>query len=272
MNTSPQPPPLSQTPPPPPAGLALAVASLVMGILAVLSSLIVVGAFFGLIGLVLGLLHLARRTGRNGLAWAGIALSALGIVASIGIAAWLLPKAKTVWREVTATLDWETSEFEEWKGATAPDFTLTSLEGQTLKLSDWRGRRVILDFWATWCPPCVKEIPHFIQLRNEIPESELIIVGISREDEPTLRDFVRRKGINYPIASARDLPAPYSNVRAIPTTFFIDRRGVIQEVLVGYHNLESLRKRAAASDTTGEPKPAPASAQIPPGDKSTTSP
>jgi peroxiredoxin len=259
MNPEFQPPPASQSPPPPPApGIALAVASLVLGFLALLSSVVLVGAFFGLVGLVLGVLHLARRTGRNGLAWAGVVLSVLGIVASIGVAAWALPKVKNVLQKTLVRMAAEESGFEDWKGVAAPDFTVKTLDGAQLKLSDLRGKRVIVDFWATWCPPCVKEIPHFIQLRKEFPETELAILGISNEDEPTLREFVRRKGINYPIASADNLPAPYKNVTAIPTTFFIDRRGVIQEVLVGYHDLESLRKHANAPDSTGEPKPAPA--------------
>lgn len=258
MNPELQPPPANPPPPPPSApGVALAVASLVLGILALMSSVLVIGAFFGLVGLVLGVLHLARRTGRNGLAWAGIMLSVAGMVASIGVAAWALPKVKNVLQKTLVRMASQESGFEDWKGATAPDFSVKTLDGTHLKLSELRGRRVIVDFWATWCPPCVKEIPHFIQLRKDIPEAELAILGISNEDEPTLREFVRRKGINYPVASASDLPAPYKNVTAIPTTFFIDRRGVIQEVLVGYHDLESLRKHATAPDTIGELKPAP---------------
>lgn len=274
MNAESQPPPLSQPPSPPPSpGIALAVASLVLGILALLSSPIVVGAFFGLMGLLMGVLHLARRTSRNGLAWAGMALSLLGIAASIGVAAWALPKAKGFFQKVLVQMAAEETGFEQWKGVTAPDFTVTTLDGKQIRLGDLRGRRVILDFWATWCPPCVKEIPHFIQLRKELPESDLAIVGISNEDEPTLRDFVRRKGINYPIATASELPSPYKDVSAIPTTFIIDRRGVIQEVLVGYHDLESLRKHATAPDTSGEPKSAPGGAETPaPATGATASP
>ncbi|MDW8310090.1 MAG: TlpA disulfide reductase family protein [Verrucomicrobiales bacterium] len=257
MNTAPQPPPLSPAPPPPSPGMGLAIVSLVVGILALLSSVLLVGGLLGLIGLVFGALHLARRTGRNGLAWAGIALSALGILVSIGVAAWVLPRAKAMWESFAVALEQETHPFKDWKGVEAPDFTLKTLDGTSLKLSDLRGRRVILNFWATWCPPCVKEIPHFIQLRKEIPEGDLAIVGISNEDEATLREFVRRKGINYPIASADDLPAPYREVSGIPTTFFIDRRGVIQEVLIGYHDLAALRQHASAPDTTGDIKTAP---------------
>jgi peroxiredoxin len=103
----------------------------------------------------------------------------------------------------------------------------------------------------------VKEIPHFIKLNSESPADELVIVGISSEEEATLKPFVKNKGINYPIASADDLPAPYSDVSSIPTTFFIDRKGIIQEVLIGYHDFGSLKEHALADDFEGEPKAAP---------------
>ncbi len=260
MNAASEPPLLQPEAPRPPASRALALSSLILGILALLTGVFVVGAFFGLIGLIVGVLHVARRTGRNGTAWAGIVLSVLGIL--IGVVAFatvvrMLPKIKERFQKFLVSTVAEDTDFERWKGVAAPDFVVRTLDGRTLRLSELRGRRVILDFWATWCPPCVKEIPHFIQLRKDLSESDLVIVGISKEDEPTLREFVKRKGINYPIGSADDLPAPYKDVSAIPTTFFIDRRGVIQEVLVGYHDLETLRKHATATDTTEEPKPAP---------------
>ena len=116
----------------------------------------------------------------------------------------------------------------------------------------------MLDFWATWCGPCVKEIPHFITLRDLFPPDELVIVGISQEGEAILRPFVAKKGMNYPVASGKDLPLPYSGIVSIPTTFFIDRNGVIQDAVVGYHDLTALRKYALGEDYAGEPKSPPA--------------
>lgn len=233
--------------------LGLAVASLVLGILALLSSVLLVGAVFGLIGLILGIAHFLRRQGRNGMAWAGVILSVLGIVASIALAVAYVPIAKKVMEELRSG-DWGPgqTEFAEWQGVLAPDFSVTTLDGQRIQLSELKGKRVVVDFWATWCPPCVMEIPHFIKLRAENPADELVLVGISSEDENTLKSFVKKKGINYPIASADDLPAPYNAVRSIPTTFFIDRNGVIQSVLVGYHDLEVLKSHALAEDFEGE--------------------
>jgi cytochrome c biogenesis protein CcmG, thiol:disulfide interchange protein DsbE len=244
--------------PPPPATpssprLGLAVASLVLGIIALLSSVLVIGALFGLVGLILGIAHFMRRQGRNGLAWAGVIMSVLGIVASVALAAAYVPMARKVMEELRSG-DWgpDQNAFAEWQGVLAPDFSVTTLDGQTIQLSELKGKRVVLDFWATWCPPCVMEIPHFIKLRAENPADELVLVGISSEDENTLKAFVKKKGINYPIASADDLPEPYSDVTSIPTTFFLDRNGVIQSVLVGYHDFDVLESHARAKDFEGE--------------------
>jgi peroxiredoxin len=240
---------MNETPPDTSRGpAALAVAALVVGIFAFLASFVVVGALLGVIGLILGVAHLLRRRRPNGLAWAGVVLSLLSILigTAMGIAGY---RAFTAFREMAGG---DFDAFGPWRGVTAPDFTATALDGKTVRLENLRGRRVILDFWATWCGPCVAEVPHFIQLAREVPPSDLAVIGISDEDTGTLKDFVEKQDINYTIATADDLPAPYKNVRAIPTTFIIDRKGVIQEVLVGYQDLAALRKWATAEDYAGD--------------------
>lgn len=254
----PSPPPIKATPPTPAPRLGFAIASLVLGLLALLSSVFVIGALFGLAGLIFGVLHVSRRSGRNGLAWGGVGLSILGIVASIGLAVLYLPFIK---QAIKTAQEMQRasggSDFGKWEGVVAPDLSVKTLDGQTYKLGDLKGKRVVLDFWATWCPPCVKEIPHFIQLRNQAPAAELVIIGISSEDADTLKSFVRKHDVNYLIGSAKDLPSPYKDVTAIPTTFFIDRKGVIQHVFVGYHDFDQLKTHALAADTVGEPEPSP---------------
>jgi peroxiredoxin len=241
--------------------LGLAIASLVLGILAFLSSFLVIGALFGLIGLILGVGHVLRRQGRNAMAWTGVVLSVLSIVIGTGFGVIYFkainsPEFKKAFEAAMSGAGQGGNVFEKWKGVAAPDFTVTTLDGKAIKLGELKGKRVVVDFWATWCPPCVMEIPHFIQLRSDSPADELVIVGISSEDATTLKSFVKKKGINYPIASEDDLPAPYNEVSSIPTTFMIDRKGVIQEVLVGYHDFEKLKAHALAADFEGEPKPA----------------
>jgi peroxiredoxin len=265
MNPPSLPPATPQRAPGPRTGLAIA--SLVLGILGFVSSFVIVGIVFSLLGFILGIAHLLRRQTRNGMAWAGLLLSVIGIVISVAMGAFcfklvtspgfqakIKKLVENVDRSAPAVSD---DGFGEWLGVVAPDFSVTTLDDQTIKLSDLKGKRVVLDFWATWCPPCVQEIPHFIKLRDEASEDDLVIVGISSEDAATLKSFVKKKGINYPIASADDLPAPYKNVSGIPTTFFIDRKGIIQNVFVGYHEFDVLKKHAQGNDFEGEPKTSP---------------
>lgn len=239
--------------------LGLAIACLIFGILALLGSVIVIGALFGLLGIAFGILHLSRREKSNGMAWTGLTLSTLSVIASVGMgfayykaANFLLEK----FREGLAGVRTD-HELSPWKGVAAPELSLTTLDGKTILLSDLKGKRVVLDFWATWCPPCVMEIPHFIQLRSDISEDDLVIIGISEEDAETLKAFAARQRVNYPIVSADSLPAPFDNVMTVPTTFFIDRNGIIQEIAVGYHTLSQLKELATASDYMGPRKSAP---------------
>ncbi len=256
----------SQPPPQPTASVprsrtGLATACLVLGLLSVFSSILLVGALFGLGALLVGMLHISKRRSPNGLAWAGMALSLLGIGLSIGLGVLYFKGFNTLrtrWTEESTAVSKESSDpdFAGWIGAELPEFTVTALDGEKLKSSQWRGRRVILDFWATWCPPCRLEIPHFVQLSKEHSRDELLIVGLSSEDEKTLKAFADKEGISYPIVSAADLPAPFDSIDAIPTTFFIDRNGRIQKVTVGYRDYEQLRELALSEDMPREARPA----------------
>ena len=241
--------------------LGLAVASLVLGLLALVLSFLVLGGVLGLIGLGLGIRHLAQKRKPSGMARWGVALSVLGLLASVGFAILYYSLYQNFTKAMQSASQSEGVDFTKWEGVTAPDIAVTTLDGQAVKLSALKGKRVVLDFWATWCPPCRKEIPHFIQLFQQTSRDDLVIVGISDEDAKTLREFVKNQSVNYPIASATNLPAPYSDIQSIPTTFFIDRKGTIQTVAVGYHEYDDLKKEALAADLPGEPKPAPAGPQ-----------
>lgn len=249
-------PPLLKSTPSPPARspLGLAIASLVMGILALVLSFLVIGGLIGLIGLALGVVHVALKRRPTAMATAGIVLSVLGLIAAIGITAFYY----TAYRQLTkftkmaqAKTNENTTDLTKWQGVIAPDFSVTTLDGQTVKLSQLRGKRVVVDFWATWCPPCRQEIPHFIKLFNETSRDDLFILGISDEDAAALRTFIANNGMNYPVASAKNLPPPYNGLDYIPTTFFIDRKGVIQNIAVGYHDYDQLKSDALAPDSSG---------------------
>ncbi len=121
----------------------------------------------------------------------------------------------------------------------APDFTLLGLDGGTVRLSDYRGRVVIVDFWATWCPPCREEIPHFVNLQQQYGERGLTVIGISVDQggPEAVEAFAREHGINYPIVMAdNDVDRAYGGIRGIPTTFVIDRQGRIVKKYIGYQD------------------------------------
>ena len=117
----------------------------------------------------------------------------------------------------------------------APDFTLLDLDSNEVRLSEFRGKVVLINFWATWCPPCRAEMPDIESLYQEYKDKGLVIIGIDiGEPEATVRQFVQRGGYSWTFVldSTGTVAANY-NIRAIPTSFFIDREGVIQTVNIG---------------------------------------
>lgn len=134
---------------------------------------------------------------------------------------------------------WDTA-FTPWVGKDAPDFAVKDIEGNTHRLSDHKGKDVLVVFWATWCPACNMEIPHLIELRKKHGEDELAILAISNESPELLKQFAAEKGINYKLISTGGtaLPAPFADVTSIPTTFFIDRKGGIKLAAEGLVSLE----------------------------------
>jgi thiol-disulfide isomerase/thioredoxin len=113
-------------------------------------------------------------------------------------------------------------------GNIAPDFELTSLDGKSLKLSDLRGKAVLLNFWATYCGPCKIEMPWFVELQKEYGPQGFQIVGVAMDDASTedIAKFAKEMGVNYPILLGKDSVAEaYGGVTVLPTTFFLDRDG-----------------------------------------------
>ncbi len=112
----------------------------------------------------------------------------------------------------------------------APDFTLEDSRGEKVKLSSYRGKVVVLDFWATWCGPCKIEIPWFMEFERELKPRGLVVLGVSMDDNgwSVVRPYIEQQKINYRILLGNDQVAGlYGGVDAMPTTFLIDRSGRI---------------------------------------------
>jgi thiol-disulfide isomerase/thioredoxin len=113
-------------------------------------------------------------------------------------------------------------------GSVAPDFELPALDGKNLKLSDLRGKAVLLNFWATYCGPCKLEMPWFVELQKEYGPQGFQVVGVAMDDASTedIAKFAKEMGVNYPILIGKEsVGESYGGVNVLPTTFFVDRSG-----------------------------------------------
>lgn len=129
-------------------------------------------------------------------------------------------------------------------GEPAPDFTLVTLTGDSISLDDLRGQVVLVNFWASWCPPCRVEMPGFERVFRERRDDGFVIVGIAtdRHAEDQIREFVAEHDITYPIAlGTMDVVRAYGGVRALPESFLVDREGRIAHRVVGYFAEPALR-------------------------------
>jgi peroxiredoxin len=120
-------------------------------------------------------------------------------------------------------------------GFTAPDFTLDKLGGGTVSLSDLQGQAVLVNFWATWCPPCRAEMPAIQRVYDRYRDQGFTVLAVDlQESDSQVADFAAEMGLTFPILMDRDgsVFARY-RVMGLPSTFFVDRDGVIQDVALG---------------------------------------
>src|ERR1041384_2072952 len=119
---------------------------------------------------------------------------------------------------------------------TAPQLRLRDLDGRAVRLSDYRGKVVLINFWATWCPPCRAEMPDLVRLQREHRKKGFQIIGITYppERKDRVRRFARSLKVNYPIIlGTRQLKARFSSDETLPLTIVIDRDGKVSNIIVG---------------------------------------
>jgi cytochrome c biogenesis protein CcmG, thiol:disulfide interchange protein DsbE len=150
----------------------------------------------------------------------------------------LLLGAAWIW--ISADASWDTTAGKipaPRRGFLAPDFSLLNLQGETITLSELRGRPVLINLWATWCPPCRAEMPDMQTIFEAYHEQGFLILAINatyQDSAAATASFVEEYGLTFPILmdTSGEVSRQYQ-MRALPTSFFVDREGIIQEVVVG---------------------------------------
>lgn len=141
------------------------------------------------------------------------------------------------------------------KGRPAPDFQLVDLEGRNVRLADLRGKAVLLNFWATWCPPCKIEMPWFVDLQKQYGPQGLQVVGVAMDEgnaHDAVAKFAKEMGLNYTVLLGNDKVADqYGGVDALPTTFYIGRDGKIVTRVFGLVSHKEIEDNVRAALNQG---------------------
>ena len=153
------------------------------------------------------------------------------------------PQAATSSQEEAA----ETANSGLQKGDVAPEFTLNNLQGEPVSLSDFRGKKVILNFWASWCGPCKEEMPVMQQFYEENQQNDVEVVAVNltffERNREAVHQFVEEYGLSFPVLLDEDKKQQetYQAV-TIPTSYFVDSKGVIQQKFIGPMTIEYMRE------------------------------
>lgn len=135
---------------------------------------------------------------------------------------------------------------EDVIGSQRPDFSLPDLQGETRSIAEWDGKLLVINFWATWCPPCLEEIPVFVSLQEEYRSQGLQFLGIALQDAEEVRDFVAETAMNYPVLTGyREVIKIAStlgnHMGALPYTVIVNREGVVKFIHAGPLDLDAAR-------------------------------
>jgi len=232
----------------------------------------VVGAVWGVDRAVRRSARLAAGEERNG---GGVAAERFGSAGMVAGALALGGLVANHWAEQVIAPGWVDRHIKEIVGnrplggrsaaigQAAPAMTMKTIDGETVRLEDLAGKVVVLNFWATWCPPCVAEIPDLARLAKEVNQEGGVVIGISDEDVDTIRSFVASRDMPYAIVAGSDWPAPFNTIRAIPVTYFLDAEGTIREELVGGSSYEVFRRAFDAAKAPLPPLADPAAGALP---------
>ena len=187
---------------------------------------------------------MAEQTKTNNKTWIPIVLIGVVLVAGAVVITLRNNQAATEYVDDSGNIVVsQNNPFSQWFGKSAPDFTVTDIEGKQHSLSDYIGKNVLVVFWATWCPPCRVEIPHLIELRKQESEDDLAIIAISNEGPEKVKNFAEEQQINYTVATVGNsvIPSPFIDVQYIPTSFFIDSKGRIKNAVIQSLTLEQIK-------------------------------
>lgn len=121
-------------------------------------------------------------------------------------------------------------------GARMPDFRLRDVAGRDVSSEEFRGKVLLIDFWATWCPPCKVEMPGYQKLQNGYGERGLVVIGIALDSDPVeVTQFAKKLGIRYTLLlSTPEVQQQFGGILGLPTTLLVDRNGIIRKKVIGF--------------------------------------
>jgi peroxiredoxin len=168
----------------------------------------------------------------------------------VEVTLWLMVVGAVVFRFVPGAAIGHVAE-----DGTAPDFTVRTLAGDKVSLADFRGDVVLVNFWATWCPPCRMEIPGFQRVYDDYKDKGFTVVGLSTDEQGpgVVRAFITDKGITYPVGMATDeMRRLYGGVNALPQSFLLDKGGHVRKMVAGMFSEGMLRRQVDALLAEGQ--------------------